>query len=207
MRLLGRILNAATLAVLLGLWDGATFAPAQIVVVPGQAAGGLGQVASGWLAYRNDTTLPIVLQGSTVLPNGTERRGTPHQINPREAAWDQVIGAGPKILTIYDAKGRVLSRDTVQFVGKDLFFSIQLDIAVKGADKIVKTRLVPVPDPRLNGPVPGLQGGAANTMPAYPTLPGGLNNPVTPPSGPIVIPGFGGTPPIPPRPLPVRPGQ
>lgn len=192
MTIAGRILIACSAAVLLGLGSSAA-APAQGVAIPVQTV-------SGWLAYRNDTAVPVFLQGSVILPNGTERRGTPHQINPREAAWDQVIGAGPKILTIYDAKGRLLSRDTVPFVGKDLFFSIQLEVLVKGNEKIIKTRLVPVPDPRLNGQAPGFQGlpgAAGNAMPVYPSLPGGLN-PIMTPGGPVVLPGAG----VPPRPLP-----
>jgi len=186
MNLLGRFLMASAAAVLLGL-AGAASAPAQVVAIAGQTA-------AGWMAYRNDTTVPVILQGSSILPNGTERRGTPHRINPREAAWDQVIGAGVKILTIYDVQGRVVSRDTVPFVGKDLFFSIQLEVIVKGNEKVIKTRLVPVPDPRLTGPVPGFQGMPGGT--AYPVPPGRLN-PVVTPAGPVVLPGN-----VPPRPLP-----
>ena len=96
-----------------------------------------------------------------------------------------------------DGNGRQLSRDTVQFTGKDLFFSIQLDVVVKGNDKAIKIKLVPLPDPRINpaalqATMPGFPGGMPVTTPGgYPTrpLPGGLN-PVPSPAGPIVFPGL-----------------
>jgi hypothetical protein len=93
-------------------------------------------------------------------------------MNAREAAWDQVSGIGPKTITIYDYKNRQIGKETVNFAGKDLFFSIQVDVAGKGMDKTFKARLVPLPDPRQTpGFVPGAMPG-----PGYPgMLPPGVN--------------------------------
>lgn len=113
-----------------------------------------GQVA-GWLAYRNDSKFTIVVQASYVV-NNQERRGPPHLMNPRDAASDQVFGAGPKIITVSDPKtGRQLGRLVVPFVGKDLFFLIQVD---GGANNVpVRATVIPVADPRtVPGGFPGI---------------------------------------------------
>lgn len=150
----------------------------------------------GWLAYRNDSPVAIVVQASATAPNNQERRLSPHPMNPREAAWDQVSGTGYKTITVYDAKGQVLSRDSVNFTGKDLFFSIQADVTIKGKDKVIKAKLVPLPDPR-NVPVGGnpnfAPGGfpgmvLPGTNPNMPTMPRPLT-PIPSPGGPIIIPG------------------
>jgi hypothetical protein len=135
----------------------------------------------GWLAYRNDSPVTLVVQASAPGPNNQERKGPPHQMNPREAAWDQVSGPGQKTITIYDAKGQVLLREGVNYTGKDLFFSIQADVALKGKDKVVtKARLVPLPDPR-NLPVGGNPNFAPGGFPGM-ILPG--TNPIMPKPSP-----------------------
>jgi hypothetical protein len=147
----------------------------------------------GWLAYRNDSPITLVVQASAPGPNNQERKGPPHQMNPREAAWDQVSGSGLKTITVYDAKGQALLREGVNYAGKDLFFSIQADVIVKGKDKIVKVKLVPLPDPR-NLPVGGNPNFAPGGFPGM-VLPGlnpSMPRPLTPipsPGGPIIIPG------------------
>lgn len=147
----------------------------------------------GWLAYRNDSPVAIVVQASAAGPNNQERRLPPHPMNPREAAWDQVSGTGYKTITVFDVKGQVLVRDSVNFTGKDLFFSVQADVTIKGKDKVIKAKLVPLPDPR-NVPVGGNPNFAPGGFPGM-VLPG--NNPSMPrplspipsPGGPIIIPG------------------
>jgi hypothetical protein len=123
----------------------------------------------GWLVYRNDSPISVLVQASIMGPNNQERRGAPHQMNPREAAWDQVSTPGPKTITIYDSNGKVIFRDSINYVGKDLFFSIQAEVTVKGKEKIVKGKLVPLADPRGFSPVmmpPGFT--PAPVMPAPP---------------------------------------
>ena len=151
----------------------------------------------GWLAYRNDSPVAIVIQASASGPNNQERKLSPHPMNPREAAWDQVSGTGYKTITVYDAKGQVLVRDSVNFTGKDLFFSVQADVTVKGKDKIIKARLLPLPDPR-NVPVGGNPNFAPGGFPGMvlpgsnpnmPTMPRPPLSPIPSPAGPIIIPG------------------
>jgi hypothetical protein len=120
--------------------------------------------AAGWLAYRNGTQVPVIIQVSMIV-NGQERRCQPHLMNPLEAAWDQVFGPGPKLITIYDPKSRqVLCQERINFAGKDLFFVIQLDPVAKG-----RLRLQPVADPRLMpGGLPGMFPGNPGLMPGGP---------------------------------------
>jgi hypothetical protein len=146
------------------------------------------QVA-GWMAYRNDSLVQVLVQASSMGPNNQERRGPPHLINPREAAADQVFGAGPKTITVYDAKGsRVLGRVSVNFVGKDLFFSVGVEFDKN--KQPIKATLTPVPDPRTNpGGFPGMAGGMPGVgMPAV-RPPGTMPlNPV--PGVPVIVPGL-----------------
>jgi hypothetical protein len=153
----------------------------------------------GWMAYRNDTPIAIMVQASVPGPNNQERRYPAHQMNPREAAWDQVSGIGYKTIRVYDAKGKELCKESVNYTGKDLFFSIQLEVTTgKGNEKITKAKVIPVPDPRT---VPGFNPGAmpgpgfpgmvppGGTMPGRPL--GGIPGltPIPGPGGPIIVPG------------------
>jgi hypothetical protein len=132
-----------------------------------------GAANAGWLAFRNDSPILVIVQTASPGPNGQPRRNAAHQLNPREAAWDQVTGQGPKTVTVYDAKGRELCRETVNFAGKDLFFSVQVELNAK--DKTLKAKLIPVPDPR-GGPAvnPGLMPGNPGITPIRPGLMPGI---------------------------------
>ncbi len=164
------------------------FATAEVATAQAPAAGGA--QANGWLAYRNDSVIQVLVQAS-VVQNNQERRGPLHQINPREAAADQVFGVGPKIISISDSKGRLLYRDTINFTGKDQFFSIRVDVSAK--DKSLKATLVPVSDPRT---VPGMTTGfnpgtgarpPVGLMPTNP-LPSLPTTPTFVPSVPVAVP-------------------
>lgn len=99
--------------------------------------------SAGWLGYYNDTKSAVIVQGSSVI-NGMEYRGTPHQINPRESAWDQLLQPGTKSITIYEARppNKVLFKTTIEFKGADLYYSIQSDGTMGGL------KLVPMPFPK-----------------------------------------------------------
>lgn len=109
----------------------------------------------GWFAFRNDTGISIFVQTASTAPNGKVTPGVPQPINPRGAAWEQVAGQGPKVVTIYDAKMKVLGQGPVHFAGQDLFFSVQLEVINRGNEKIVRAKLVPVADPRQMPGMPG----------------------------------------------------
>jgi len=97
----------------------------------------------GWLVYRNDTNVQIIVQASVFI-NKQEVRGAPHVINPKETAWDQVSQRGLKTITILDAATkRTLHREDVNYNGKDLIYSVQLDAAAMKAKKEVCLTLAP----------------------------------------------------------------
>jgi hypothetical protein len=163
---MGRHLTIVAAAALAWLVVAST-GPAQIAAPPNVS----------WIAYRNDTPVQVLVQASS-----GDRKAPPHRVNPREAAYDQV-GQGPKTVTIaiYDTKGQLLCAEAVNFTGRDLFFSIQID-APKGA-KTIKVKLVPLADPR--GLMPGgmLPGGGGG----LPVIPG-LGPVISPTGTPIIIP-------------------
>lgn len=108
-----------------------------------------GQVA-GWLAYRNDSKFTVAVQASQLV-NNQERRGPAHLMNPKDAASDQVFGMRQVAINVYDPKtGRQLGRLVVPFVGKDLFFLIQIEAGANGTPG--RATVVPVP-----GGFPGIQ--------------------------------------------------
>jgi hypothetical protein len=120
-----------------------------LATVGGGSAQVGGQVA-GWMAYRNDSKFTVAVQASYTV-NNQERRGPPHLMNPRDAASDQVFGLGQKTISVYDPKtARQLGRLVVPFVGKDLFFLIQVDAGPN--NQPLRATIVPVADPRT---VPG----------------------------------------------------
>lgn len=118
---------------------------ALLLAVAGPAA------EAAWLGFRNETPVPIVVQGASVVGNAV-RRGRPHLLYPGEVAWDSVSIPGEKVLTIHLAKqpALILLRETVPFKGSDLFFAIQLDTQ-QPTDRTkpapVKVKLTPAKPP------------------------------------------------------------
>jgi hypothetical protein len=115
----------------------------------------VGGQAAGWMAYRNDSKFTIAVVASQVV-NNQERRGPAHLMNPKDAASDQVFGIGQKAITVYDPKtGRQLGRQVIPFVGKDLYFLIQVEAGPNGTPG--RATIVPVADPRtVPGGFPGV---------------------------------------------------
>jgi hypothetical protein len=91
---------------------------------------GAGQAAAQptWIGFRNDTDLPVVVQGSSQI-NNVVRRGKPHLLYPGEAYMECIIYPGVKQFTIYDRKQptRVLHQENVRCAGTDLFYAVELD--------------------------------------------------------------------------------
>jgi hypothetical protein len=116
----------------LGILAWALFALFAVLALPGAGS-------AAWLGYRNDTKSPVIVQAASIV-NNTVRLGRPHLLYSGEIAWDAVIQAGAKVITVYDAKTkRVLYKDTLT-VTSDQFFSVQTEGP--------KANLVPAKMPR-----------------------------------------------------------
>lgn len=97
------------------------------------ALSGVRSVAAdgGWMGFRNDTNVPIVIQGVSII-NRVPRQGPRHILQPGQECWDVMIAKGNKLILIADAKQptRALMQQTVTYSGTDLFFSVQPDAAI-----------------------------------------------------------------------------
>ena len=91
------------------------------------------------LQFRNDTTIPIVIQSVSVF-KGTVLRDSARLLNPNDKT-PAIALPGDKIITILDARapGRILFRGAVPASADDQMFSIQVD-ARGPALKIEKQR-------------------------------------------------------------------
>lgn len=106
------------------------------------------------LAIRNDTNMPLYVQGGTVV-NNVVRKGRPYLLNPGQVVADQAL-PGPKRLTIYDPRqpARILLDDTFILGQVDLILSIRADVQVlPNGVKVPIIRVVPVNPPAIL-PVP-----------------------------------------------------
>jgi hypothetical protein len=128
------------------------------------AAPAAGQAA--WLGFRNDTKMPVVVQGATVLPRNIVRRGAPHLLYAGDVAWDPILQPGPKVITVYDANNpkRVLYQGTIVCGALDLFFSLQIDPPPPPPPPPKGQRPPPPPPPRVKlvpakppNPPPGMR--------------------------------------------------
>ncbi len=85
------------------------------------------QPPSAGVGFRNDTSVPVIVQGWSLV-NGMQRRGQPLLVNPGKTAWDNSVPNGIRYFNIYDANqtSRVLLRDRpVRVQGVDQFFGIR----------------------------------------------------------------------------------
>src|SRR5262245_23696594 len=83
---------------------------------------------AAWLGFRNDTNMPVIVQGSSVV-NNAMRHGKPNLLYQGTVSWERVTQPGSKIITIYDPKQPklILFQGTVVIAAGDLFFSIEVD--------------------------------------------------------------------------------
>jgi len=85
---------------------------------------GAGSGRGETLTLRNDTSVPLVVQGACIV-RGAVRHDRPVLVQPKDVV--RVALPGNKLITVYDASvpSRVLCQDTVPAAIQDQFFSIQ----------------------------------------------------------------------------------
>jgi hypothetical protein len=78
------------------------------------------------LHFRNDTPMPIVMQGACVV-QGKVQRDRPQPLRPTEAC--RIALPGNKLITIYDPSmpNRILFQATIPAGPEDLYFSVRQD--------------------------------------------------------------------------------
>lgn len=81
------------------------------------------------LGFRNETEIPVLVQGISMI-NRVARRGKLHVLRPGEVSQEPILVPGTILIIIADAKQptRILSQETLQFTGTDLFYAIQPDL-------------------------------------------------------------------------------
>jgi hypothetical protein len=84
--------------------------------------------AAAWFGVRNDSQMPVIFQGASVV-NNVVRRGKAHILAPGQETWE-LIAPGTKIITIYDGRvpGRVLFEGNIVAGPTDMFFSIRVGL-------------------------------------------------------------------------------
>jgi hypothetical protein len=113
------------------------------------------------LGFRNDTPGPVIVQGVSIV-NRIPRRDRAHVLQPGEVCWDTVPVVGNRLVTIADARLpiRTLYQNSILCPGKDLFYSIQVEVPpmLPGQRALaLRVKLVPaqppapMPDPRGGG--------------------------------------------------------
>lgn len=82
------------------------------------------------VVLRNDTMVPVIVQGSCVV-NGKVIRSRAIQIQPGDTA--NIILPGNKIITVHDARPPLplINTSTVPAGKEDLYLSIQVDTPTK----------------------------------------------------------------------------
>lgn len=81
---------------------------------------------SGGIGFKNETNIPIIVQGASVT-NGMVRQGPPIVIAAGRLGYDGNLPPGPRIITIYDGTlpQRVLLQPTpIPFQGRDIVLSV-----------------------------------------------------------------------------------
>jgi hypothetical protein len=150
---------------------------------------------AAWLGYRNDTTVPVVIQSATIV-NNQLRWGKPHSLFPGEIAWDAVPSPGGRIVGVFDPKKNNLPvyQEAVTVGSTDIFLSLQMVTPpARGQPQQPQPKFIPTkppsnppggPTPRQPQTPPGIPGNPPNQKPpANPGTPGNPNpNPNTPPA-------------------------
>src|SRR5438045_962615 len=80
---------------------------------------------AAWLGFRNDTSIPVVVQAASVVKNEIHW-GKSHLLYPGEVSWDCVAQPSTKPIIIFDGKKRVLLQGSISCDQDDLFFSVRL---------------------------------------------------------------------------------
>lgn len=101
-------------------------------------------VEAAGFGFRNDTQIPIYVQGSCTV-NGQIQRGPLLYIKPGQTAWDVNLKNSTRTITIYDASNQKLFQDTLPFLGKDIFYSVVTVAVPRGQPPRVDLRLTQPP--------------------------------------------------------------
>jgi hypothetical protein len=99
------------------------------------------------LGFRNDLTIPIIVQGESVVSN-VLRRGQPLVISPGKVAWDTNLKPCDRWISVYDARmpSRVLLRRyLIRFPGGDVPYAV-MPLAVPPT-AFPRVKLTPLPMP------------------------------------------------------------
>jgi hypothetical protein len=124
------------------------FGPSQATVLALAVLGMLpANLQAAWLGFRNDLTIPIVIQRSIVI-NNQMRPEKAHVLYPGDVIQEPVLRPGNWTVTIaeYKKPRRVLFQDAI-LINADKFFSVQT--AAPGKVKLVPAQM-PMP-PRRPG--------------------------------------------------------
>lgn len=79
--------------------------------------------AAGWIRLRNDTPVPLIIQGASA---NNPNRKVNQKLFPRESNGFPSVQPGAKIIGIYNQQLQLLNQVTVTVGQDDLFFSIQV---------------------------------------------------------------------------------
>lgn len=95
------------------------------VFAPGQQSHG--QLPAPGIGFRNDLTIPVIVQGVSLVGN-MQRRGQPFLIKPGKTVWDNNLPMGLRYYTLYDGnRQRILLRNRAVRIDKvDQFFVIRM---------------------------------------------------------------------------------
>ena len=138
-----------------------------------------GGAEAGTLNFRNDTEIPVIVQGLSVV-NNVLRAGKRHTLQPGEIGTDQVLAVGNKVIIVADAKQptKILYQGTIQVGAANIYLSIKPDVpAPKKADT------QPSPKPAKNAVSKVKLDAVVQPFPVQPSLtnPMPVPAPTTPP--------------------------
>lgn len=131
--------------------------PATLALVLGLLSLCPGIAQAGWVGFRNETNVPVVVQITHVV-RPREQHGKPHLIQPGNVTWEAVMQPGAKRITVYNANQprQVLYQGPLLYAGNDLFFAVQLEAPTPGmpVPLLPKLTVQPAKAPTLPGQTP-----------------------------------------------------
>jgi hypothetical protein len=92
------------------------------------ALGGLANsTEAAGIAFRNDLTVRVTVQGASSV-NNVARRGPLLVIDPGKTLWDSNVPSGNREVIVYGGQPtRILYRTVIPFMGQDITLYINLD--------------------------------------------------------------------------------
>jgi hypothetical protein len=106
-------------------------------------------VQAAGIRFRNETKVPLIVQGATLIKPGMARKGPPIFLKAGQTGWDANLPMGNRLITVYDGnqpKNILLQPPVNVAVGnKDVVISVQPIYSKAGA--LIGVKLVPDPNP------------------------------------------------------------